>query len=117
MEAEQRDGPRYRVFLQIHVDGIEMTANNISSQGMQFSCPEFLIGRLEDTLNQESYDLDMQLPMVSSPCRASVKTMYNSTYGDEHLIGVKYVNLEGEHADHLSQYLQGLADKNAPLVE
>jgi c-di-GMP-binding flagellar brake protein YcgR len=117
MEIGHRFWPRYRIFLQVQLDGIELTANNISPGGMQFSCPEYLIGRIEDTLNKESFDLDIQLPLTNPPCRASVKTRYNSAFGDEYLIGIQFVNLEQVHENNLSQYLQSLADKNAPLAE
>lgn len=117
MGKEFRDWPRYRVFLQVQLDGIELTANNISPGGMQLSCPEFLIGRIEDTLNKESFDLDILLPLTDPPCRANVKMLYNSVYGDEHLLGIKYVNIDETHHNNLSQYLQGLEDKHAPIVE
>ena len=114
---ELRESPRFRVFLQVQLDGIEMTANNISSHGMQVSCPEFLFGRIQDTLEQESFDIDIQLPMVDVPCRTSAQLVYNSTFGDEHLLGLKYVELEEEHHQNLSNYLKDLSDRNAPVVE
>ena len=114
---EQRESPRFRVYLQVQLDGIEMTANNISSDGMQVSCPEFLFGRLQDTLEQDSFDIDIQLPMIETPCRTSAQMVYNSTFGDEHLLGLKYISLEDEHQQNLSNYLKDLSDKNAPVVE
>jgi c-di-GMP-binding flagellar brake protein YcgR len=117
MGNEYREWPRYRVFLQVQLDGIELTANNISPGGMQISCPEFLIGRIEDSLNKESFDLDIQLPLIDPPCRVNAKMKYNSVFGDEHLIGIKYVDVDETHYSNLTKYLQGLADKNTPIEE
>lgn len=114
---ELRDCPRYRVYLTVWIDGIELTANNISSHGMQVSCPEFLLARIHEVIDQESYDIDIQLPVINELCSANVKTMYNSTYGEEQLIGIEFISLHEPHQSNLSSYLQGLADKNAPVVE
>lgn len=114
---ELRESPRYRVYLPVFLDGIELTANNISSSGMQVSCPEFLFGRIQDTVEGDQFDVDITLPLIDPPCNANVKMIYNSTYGDEHLIGIEYVNLEETHQNNLTNYLQGLADRNAPVVE
>ena len=117
MSQEHRDSPRFRVYLPIHLDGIELTANNISSSGMQFSCPEFLLARIQNTLDQDNFDLDIELPLTGTPCTANVKTIYNSAYGEEQLIGIEYVGLEDHHQKQLSAYLQNLADKNVPIIE
>jgi len=117
MNMELRDSPRYRVYLQIELDGIELTANNISSTGMQVSCPEFLFGRIQDTVESDLFDVNIALPLIDPPCKANVKMVYNSTYGDEHLLGMEYVDLDDAHHDSLAAYLQGLADRNAPVVE
>jgi len=117
MDMELRDSPRYRVYLQIHLDGIELTANNISSSGMQVSCPEFLFGRIQGAVENDLFDVDIALPLIDPPCKAHVKMVYNSTFGDEHLLGIEYVDLDGVHHENLDSYLQGLADKNVPVVE
>ena len=114
---ELRETPRYRVYIPVNLDGIELTANNISSTGMQVSCPEFLFGRIQNTVESDQFELDIVLPLIDTPCNANCKMVYNSTYGDEHLIGIEYLNLEEAHQSNLASYLQGLADKNAPVVE
>jgi c-di-GMP-binding flagellar brake protein YcgR len=114
---EHRDSPRFRVYLPVELDGIELTANNISSSGMQVSCPDFLYGRLEQTLDQDTFEVNIQLPVIEQPCIASCKTIYHSEFGDELLLGLQYHKLEDTHQNALTGYLQELSNKNTPVVE
>lgn len=114
---EMRDNPRYRVYLTVDIDGIELTANNISSTGMQVSCPDFLYGRLQETFDSESFKVNTQLPMVDTPCAADCKAIYHSEFGDELLIGLQFLELQAADQQALGNYLQELSDKNAPVVE
>ena len=114
---ELRDSPRYRVYLTVDIDGIELTANNISASGMQVSCPDFLYGRLQDTLESESFQVNTRLPMIETPCAANCKSVYHSEFGDEFLIGLQFLEFKNSDQQALGNYLQGLSDKNAPVVE
>ena len=114
---ENRQSPRYRVYLPVVVDGIELTANNVSSTGLQVSCPDFLYGRIQDTVETSSFSVDIQIPKSESPCQTSCKMIYHSVFGDEYLIGLEYLDVEASHQQVLDSYLKDLAASNAPLVE
>jgi len=43
--------------------------------------------------------------------------MYNSEIGEEHLIGITFVDFQEPNQNNLATYLQGLEDRNAPVVE
>jgi len=122
---ENRINPRYRVYLQVELDGleltatnigIELTANNISAYGMQISCPAFLVGRIQGLLDQDSFALKIRLPGNESPCNSNAMAVYDSEVGEEHLIGLQLVNLEESEKLKIDAYLQDLADRNAPVV-
>jgi uncharacterized protein YgfB (UPF0149 family) len=122
---ENRINPRYRVYLQVELDGleltatnigIELTANNISAYGMQISCPAFLIGRIQGLLDQDSFAFKIRLPGNESPCISNAMAVYDSEVGEEHLIGLKLINLEEHEKLKIDAYLQDLADRNAPVV-
>ena len=123
---ENRTSPRYRVYLQVEVNGLELTAtnigielmaNNISAYGMQISCPAFLIGRIQKLTDQGQFDVAIRLPVEGTPARANAQAMYDSEIGEEHLIGLQLVDLEDSEKRKLDTYLQQLADKNAPTVD
>lgn len=122
---EHRTSPRYRVYLQVEVNGleltatnigIELTANNISAYGMQISCPAFLIGRIQKLMDQGQFDVAIRLPVEGTPARVSAQAMYDSEVGEEHLIGLQLTDLKESEKNKLDAYLQELADKNAPVV-
>jgi hypothetical protein len=123
---ENRINPRYRVYLQVELDGleltatnigIELTANNISAYGMQISCPAFLVGRIQGLLDQDSFALKIRLPGSEGLCSTHAQTVYDSEVGEEHLIGLQLVNLEEPEKLKIDAYLQDLADRNAPVVD
>jgi hypothetical protein len=122
---EHRINPRYRVYLHVEVNGIELTAtnigieltaNNISAYGMQISCPAFLIGRIRGLMEEGQFAINIKLP-GNSPCIANAQSVYDSEVGEEHLIGLQLVNLEDSEKNKIDKYLQELADRNAPTVE
>ena len=123
---ENRTSPRYRVYLQVEVNGLELTAtnigielmaNNISAYGMQITCPAFLIGRIQKLTDQGQFDNSIRLPVEGTPARVNAQAMYDSEIGEEHLIGLQLVDLEDSEKRKLDAYLQQLAEKNAPIVD
>jgi hypothetical protein len=123
---ENRTSPRYRVYLQVEVNGleltatnigIELTANNISAYGMQISCPAFLMGRIRKLMDQGQFDVAIRVPVEGTPAKVNAQAMYDSEIGEEHLIGLQLIDLEESEKTKIDTYLQELANKNAPTVE
>ena len=115
--VDNRKTPRYRVYLPVMIDGIELIANNISSTGLQVSCPDFLYGRLQDTVERDIFQVDIQVPEAESVCQSSCKVIYHSEFGDEFLIGLEHLDLPGNNQLLLDTYLNNLAANNTPVVE
>jgi hypothetical protein len=122
---ENRVNPRYRVYLHVIINGIEltatnigeeMTASNISAYGMQVSCPTFLMGRMKKLIDDDKFNVQIRLPNVSELCNVNAQAVYDSEVGEEHLIGLQLIDLIDSEKCKIDEYLQQLEDRNAPTV-
>ena len=92
---ERRSCPRSPSQLRVEAGGVHLATTNVSTSGMQLSCPALLFGLLQPHLERGTLEATLQLlPDVAVPVRCAV--VYVAHYGYEYLLGARFVEFEGD---------------------
>jgi len=93
--TDRRTCPRSPSRLRVEAGGVHLATTNVSTSGMQLSCPALLFGLLQPHLERGTLEATLQLlPDVAVPVRCAV--VYVAHYGYEYLLGARFVEFEGD---------------------
>ena len=110
MTIESRRNARYLAALPIETLGLPISCRNVSSSGMQLSCPSINYRLLHERFKDGELELTIELP-DGGKLIAQARRVYASAYGDEYLIGVELSGLSETHQRHFLAYLEKLSSK------
>ena len=104
MSTERRDIPRFKAILDVQLQGLRVSTNNICISGAQVSCPSMNFEFLSPELASEAINATVMLP-GDKRIQCVCLTEYVTDYGDEYLIGLKFTEFEGNGKELLTEYL------------
>ena len=108
MTIENRRNARYLAALPLQMLGLPIFCGNVSSSGMQLSCPSINYRLLHERFKDGDLELTIELP-DGEKLIAQARRVYASAYGDEYLIGVQLAGLSETHQHNFLAYLEQLA--------
>ncbi len=116
-QADNRKHSRYPVALPAQIRGLPASTRNLSLLGLQLAFPSMNIPLIASDLDSGSLLVTVALPH-EGPSRVQCQMAYLCDYGDEHLIGLQFVEFPDRDSDKLERYLASLAasDSTAPLT-
>ena len=100
---DRRGCPRLSATLRVEAAGVNLATTNVSTSGMQLSCPGLLFGLLQPALERGTLDAKVELgPDVTVTVRCGV--VYVAHYGYEYLLGARFVEFEGDGFELFRRY-------------
>jgi hypothetical protein len=110
--AEKRRHPRYAVALPVSLRGLPLWTRNLSSSGLQVSCPAMNFGLLFGSGPREELEIELSAP--NRRClRLGCRVVYASQHGDEHLVGLEILRMSEADRTELEQLVETLAGRYA----
>lgn len=104
MSTERRGIRRFNAALDVEIQGIHLSTNNISICGAQVSCPAMHLDFLSADLASGVLAATVMLP-GGNRVRCVCATQYVTDYGSEYLIGLKFTSFEENGEQLLAEYL------------
>ena len=110
MTIENRRNARHVAALPIEMLGLPISCRNVSSSGMQLSCPSINYRLLHERFKDGDLELTIELP-DGEKLIARARRVYASAYGDEYLIGIQLYGLSETHQPRFLAHLEQLTSK------
>ncbi len=108
MSEDKRVAARVSATLRAEIMGFVLTTTNVSTTGMQLSCPTMIYGFLADELDSSELGITLNLT-EDQVVRFTCEVAYVSEWSDEYLLGVRIKEFEGDGNRLLEDYIRSLS--------
>ncbi len=108
MSEDKRVAARVPATLRAELMGFALTTTNVSTTGMQLSCPNMIYDFLSDELDSSELAITLNLP-ENQVVRFTCEVAYVSEWSDEYLLGIHIKEFEGDGSRLLEDYIRSVS--------